>query len=282
MNCALDALIGLLPSWMRSDVDKHGKVDLQEIRMRINLPAELITASGIIVLNRKIRSEDIEYCINAASRYSPWTAQTAAQGYITASGGHRIGVCGEAVISNGAMIGLRKATMLCVRVARDFPGISKGIPLHNRSILIIGRPGSGKTTLLRDLIRNYSDSTQGSISVVDERGEIFPFLNGTSIFLTGKHTDILSGCRKDAGIDSVLRCMGPSAIAIDEITAQADTMALQNAAYCGVQLFATAHAGSKQEFLQRTVYRPIIESRIFDTLLVMQQDKSWKMERISI
>lgn len=280
MNCSLDSLIGVLPSWMRNDVDKHGKFNLQEIRMRINLPPELITATGTVLLNRRIYSEDIEYCINAASRYSPWTAQTAAQGYITAQGGHRIGICGEAIITDGIMTGIRRATMLCIRVAREFPGIAKGIPSRNRSILIIGRPGSGKTTLLRDLIRTFSESSVGSVSVVDERGELFPLINGVSIFNAGKHTDILSGCRKDTGIDSVLRCMGPTAIAIDEITAQSDTIALQNAAYCGVQLFATAHAGSKQDFLQRTVYRPLVESRIFDTLLVMQPDKSWSLERI--
>lgn len=280
MNCAFNALIGLLPCWMRSDVDKHGKVDLQEIRMRIHLPAELITRSGTIILSQRIRAEDIEYCINAASRYSPWTAQTTANGYITAAGGHRIGVCGDAVINNGVMSGIRTPTTLCIRVARDFPGIAKGIPFNKRSILIIGRPGSGKTTLLRDLIRNYSDSVPDSISVVDERGEIFPFLNGASIFPTGRHTDIISGCKKDVGIDSVLRCMGPAAIAIDEITAQQDAAALQSAAYCGVQLFATAHAGSKQDFLQRAVYQTIVENRIFDTLVIMQQDKSWHLERI--
>ena len=43
MNCALDTLVGLVPSWMRSDVDKHGRLNLQEIRMRINEPVELIT-----------------------------------------------------------------------------------------------------------------------------------------------------------------------------------------------------------------------------------------------
>ena len=280
MKCALDTLVGLVPSWMRSDVDKHGRLNLQEIRMRLNEPVELITSNGTILLNRRIRSDDIAYSINAASRYSPWTAQTSAHGYITANGGHRIGICGEAVISNGVMSGIRNATMLCIRVARDFHGISKGIPVHNRSVLIIGQPGSGKTTLLRDLIRSYSDTTNGSIAVVDERGELFPFVNGISTFATGRHTDIMSGCTKETGVDCVLRCMGPAAIAVDEITAESDVIAIQNAAYCGVQLFATAHAGSKQDYLQRKIYQPIVLSRIFDTLIVMHKDKSWTLERV--
>jgi len=250
--------------------------------MRINLPAELITADGTVRLNRKIRNEDIEYCVNAASQYSPWTAQTTAHGYITAHGGHRVGVCGEAIISDGRMTGIRSAKMLCIRVARDYPGIAKGIPMDNHSVLIIGKPGSGKTTLLRDLVRNYSNSMMGSISVVDERGEIFPFYKGESIFPTGNNTDILSGCKKSEGIDSVLRCMGPSVIAIDEITAEEDAMALQQAAFCGVSLLATAHAGSKSDFLQRKVYQPIVECHIFDTLVVLRADKSWHLERITI
>lgn len=282
MNCALENLIALVPPWMRSDVDKHGQNNLEEIRLRLHKPAELVTTAGIVCLNRKVRKEDMEYCINAASRYSPWTASTTANGYITAEGGHRIGICGEAVVSDGKMTGIRTPTMLCIRIARNYVGIAKGIPYQNNSVLIIGKPGSGKTTLLRDLIRNYSNTMAGSISVVDERREIFPFAKGECVFSAGDHTDILSGCKKSVGIDCVLRAMGPSAIAIDEITAEEDTQALQQAAYCGVHLFATAHAGSKAEFMQRKVYQPIIESQIFDTLVVLNADKHWCLERIRL
>ena len=279
MRCAWDAYINLLPHWMRETVDKQGRDNLQELRLRIDIPPEMITANGSIWLSREVRSDDIQFCINSASRYSPWTTATSAQGYITAEGGHRIGVCGDAVVSDGVMSGIRTPLMLCLRVARDYPGIAGNLAQTKRSVLIIGRPGSGKTTLLRDLIRSYSNSGT-CVAVVDERGELFPIVRGTSCFPRGNRTDVLTGCSKNQGIDAVLRCMNPGIIAVDEITAEKDCCSLIHAGWCGVQLLATAHAGSIEELYTRPVYKSIINSKLFDTLLVLQADKSWTMERM--
>ena len=68
---------------------------------------------------------------------------------------------------------------------------------------------------------------------------------------------------------------------VDEITAQEDCNALIHAGWCGVKLLATAHAGSKMDLYSRPVYKPIIKSRLFETLLILQPDKSWRMERIA-
>ena len=115
---------------------------------------------------------------------------------------------------------------------------------------------------------------------MDERGELFPFVNGTSCYTIGKNTDILTGCSKRQGIDMLLRTMGPYCIALDEITDDSDCQALLNAGWCGVSLLATAHAGSKGDLFSRPVYRPLITSHIFDTVLLLQVDKTWKAERI--
>lgn len=280
MRCAWEAFISLLPHWLRKSVDEQGSGTLQELRLRLNSPPELITAKGNMTLQRCICADDLCFCINAASRYSPWTATTMAQGYLTAPGGHRIGVCGNAVMVNGIMTGISTATSLCLRVARDFPGIASKVKCHSGSVLIIGKPGSGKTTLLRDLIRQRSNFVEGSIAVVDERGEIFPSAQGQFCFATGRRTDILNGCKKSQGIQTVLRSMGPEVIALDEITAREDCEALLHAGWCGVKLLATAHAGSKQDLLQRPVYRPILENKLFDTLLILHPDKSWHEERL--
>lgn len=282
MRCAWQAYLNILPVWMRQEVDRLGKHDLQELRLRLNQKPELITGRGTLSLNREAAAEDMQYIINVASRYSPWTAVTSAQGYITAPGGHRIGLCGAAVIADGQMTGIREPSSMCVRVARDFPGISSAAAALSGSVLIIGRPGSGKTTLLRDIIRQRSDNGTGSIAVIDEREEIFPRWNHQSCFPGGKRTDVLSGCNKAQGIEAVLRCMNPEMIAVDEITAKEDCEALLHAGWCGVNLLATAHAGSRADLLQRPVYRPIVESRLFSTLIILQKDKSWRAERMDI
>ena len=280
MRCAWQAYINLLPIGIRQEIDRLGKDRLQELRLRLDMQPELVTSQGSLWLQKVTTKEDISFCINAASRYSPWSAGTVAQGYITAPGGHRIGLCGDAVISGGSMTGISRASSLCLRVARDFPGIAEKAADRKGSILIIGRPGSGKTTLLRDLIRFKSE--HGCVAVVDERGELFPQTHDAMCFPPGKRTDILRGCSKPTGIEMVLRNMSPSMIAVDEITAQADCDALIHAGWCGVSFLATAHAGNRDDLLTRTVYKPLISSRIFDWLLILQPDKSWKMERFIV
>ena len=282
MRCAWQAYLNLLPIRMRYEVDKLGKDTLQELRLRLDLPPELITSEGSKWLNDPTTQDDLSFCINAASKYSPWSARSTSYGYITAAGGHRIGLCGEATIINGQMSGITRPTSLCLRVARDFDGISNGAENIKGSVLILGKPGSGKTTLLRDLIRQRSEQGSGSIAVVDERGELFPYAQNQSCFPIGKRTDILSGCPKQYGIELVLRNMSPTIIAVDEITAEADCDALIKAGWCGVTLLATAHAENLADLYTRTVYKPIIRSRLFQTVLILQPDKSWRMERVKL
>ena len=276
MKCAWQDFINLLPQRFRTEVDKLGNQNLLELRLRTAAEPELVFCDESVWLKEKIRPEDLSFVINAASRYSPWSASTIRRGYISAAGGHRVGLCGDAVMQNGEMIGIRNANSLCIRVARDFPGIAVDTKRYKGSILVIGSPGSGKTTLLRDIIRQRSDHGKGSVAVVDERGELFPTNEQGHCFYTGKKTDILTGCGKEHGIDSLIRTMGPSCIAVDEITAEADCKALMNAGWSGITLLATAHAKTSSDLYARPIYRPIVNSGLFDTLLVMQADKSWK------
>lgn len=281
MMCAWKAYIELLPIWMRNDVDKYGAGALKELRLRVGYPAQLLLNSHSVMLDQIITESDIQFVINTASHYSPWTADTLRNGYITATGGHRIGICGDAVTERGVVKGIRNINMLCMRVARDFKGISAGIDLEEHSILIIGRPGCGKTSLLRDLIRRMSLQTATSVGVVDERCEIFPITQGLHCFDPGPNTDVLSGVEKMQGIEMLLRCMNPAVIAVDEITSQRDCEAVLKAGWCGVRLFATAHAGNPTELLKRPVYQPLISSGLFDTLVVMHSDMRWCVERMT-
>lgn len=274
MMCAWNDFLTILPPRLRTDIDKLGKDSLQELRLRINAPPELVLPEKSIWLRMPIHGDDLNYCVNAASRYSPWAAATISQGYITAAGGHRIGLCGEAVCKNGVITGIRSITSLCIRIARDFPGIAHKAKDLKGSVLILGAPGWGKTTLLRDFIRQCSDDGQ-HIAVVDERGELFPAAG----FPAGKRTDILTGCGKSQGINMMLRTMGPSCIAVDEITEKTDCLAILDAFGCGVRLIATAHAASIIDFYSRTVYKPL--RNVFTTALILQPDKSWRMERMT-
>lgn len=275
MTCAWKELLVILPAWLRQTVDEQGREDLQELRLRVNAPPELVLKSGVRWLNRNITEEDIRFCVNTASRYSPWAASTAAQGYITAPGGHRIGLCGEAVCKDGKVTGIREIHSVCIRIARDFPGISREVGRISGSILILGAPGWGKTTFLRDLSRQIAD--RESVAVVDERGELFP-----EGFSRGKRMDVLTGCPKPAGIEMVLRTMGPDCIAVDEITAEGDTQAILRAVGCGVRLIATIHAASLADLKHRFMYKSLIEDAIFESVILLRADKSYRTERMGL
>lgn len=275
LKCAWKELLSILPQGLRPEVDKQGRNTLQEIRLRQGKPVVLICSDGRHQLPSNAKPEDLRFVIHAASQYSPWTATTLPQGYLTASGGHRIGLCGQALLRKGEMDGFGMFTSMNIRVARDFAGISSNLWLREKGILILGPPGSGKTTLLRDLIRQRSQ--RENISVVDERGEIFP---PSADFDTGPNTDVLTGCSKEDGVTLVLRAMNPSCIAVDEITAQTDCEALLRAGWCGVSLLATAHAADLADLRSRPVYKPLASSGLFETAVILRRDKSWYTERI--
>lgn len=270
MTCAWEELLRILPQRVRTEAARY-EGTLQEIRLRRGRLPEYVTADGISEGTGAATPDELAFCINAASRYSPWTAESLAQGYITAPGGHRIGVCGEAIVKEGKFVGVRSADFLCIRVARDYEGIAERIPLTGQAVLILGAPGWGKTTLLRDLARRIANTR--TVAVVDERRELFP-----PGFRTGKRMDILSGCPKQQGIEIVLKTMSPEYIAVDEITSEADCAALIAAFGCGAQLLATAHALSMEDFCRRAVNAPLLKSKIFNRFLILHRDKSFHME----
>lgn len=279
MKCMSNELYSILPPKLRSSIQKDELPRLQEIRLRVGKPISLLTDTGIKWLEIYASSEDISFVINTASRYSPWNTETAAKGFLTAPGGHRIGICGDMVMDRGCTKGIRTPTSLCIRVAKEFPGIGRAVDLRN-SVLILGPPGSGKTTLLRDLIRRICQEERGTVSLVDERGEVFPHIGGKSCFECGNSVDVLTGCPKPQGIEIVLRSMGPEWIAVDEITAAEDCAALVQAGWCGVRLLATAHATGVNDLMQREVYRPLVQMKLFRSVVVLHRDKSMTMERM--
>ena len=91
MNWNRQELLAILPQRMRTfDFEQA-----QELRLRVGRPPRLVAHGGFADQPGIVESQDIRYVINAASRYSPWTAASMAQGYLTAPGGHRIGICGH-------------------------------------------------------------------------------------------------------------------------------------------------------------------------------------------
>lgn len=263
MNWKKTELLAILPQRLRT----QDYSDVREVRLRLGQRPKLVTRTGIRCPEGVVGEGELQFPINAASRYSPWNAVSMKEGYMTAPGGHRIGVCGE-----GSDGGIRTITSVCIRVARDVSGIAAGMPMDG-NLLLLGPPGSGKTTLLRDLIRQTARTSQ--VAVVDERRELFP--DG---FQRGENTDVLWGVSKPKGIDMVLRSMGPGVIAMDEVTGQADCEGLLQAGWCGVRLLATAHATSVRDLMERCVYAPLVRTGLFTRAAVLDRNQNWHLEEV--
>lgn len=274
MMCAWEPLRAVLPPTLQQCLNEDGQ-EMTELRLRAGYDPEQNFGKRSRFLSHRVSRQELTHIINAASRYSPWLTQTLSMGYLPLPGGHRIGICGQVILESNRVKGIREPDSLCIRIARDIPGIGAEHRNLRGSVLILGAPGWGKTTLLRDLAREMARERE--TVVVDERGELFP--DG---FARGKRMDVLSLCPKVQGLEMTLRTMGPEIVAVDEITSEEDCNALIRTANCGVTLLATAHAVSLSDLKSRSVYRKLLEKGIFQNILLMRQDRSCKLERMTI
>ena len=279
MICKWQELQSVLPVNLREFFPETISGDATEIRLHLGQKIQLVKRGVCFTINHITTIDDLNFIVNTASKYSPWTSTTTAEGFLTAAGGHRIGLCGNMIVKDNIVTGIRQLGSICIRIAKDYPGCSTSIPIDH-SILILGAPGAGKTTLMRDLIRRTSQ--KHFISVIDDRGELFPKTSTGYCFDPGSRTDVLSACSKRNGVSMLLRSMGPEYISMDEITSQEDTDALISACWCGVKLFATAHAASVYDLQNRPIYKPLVSCGVFRYAIVLQRGNNYKYERIPL
>ena len=203
------------------------------------------------------------------------------RGYLTFAGGHRIGLCGTAVLREGAICGLRSISSADVRIARQVRGAAVSVvdrlcPAGRLAdTLILAPPGLGKTTLLRDLIRSVSEGEGCAplrVSLADERGEVAAMYNGRPQLEVGRRTDVVEGCPKAQGLMLLLRGMNPQVLAVDEVTAPEDVQALTTAVGCGATLLATAHGSELADLERRPVYRPLLKEGLFRFLVRIRRE----------
>lgn len=282
----LQPIYDILPPAYRRALALAGHEALEELRLRVARPPTLVRGGREETLplpsgGGLVTAEDLAQLLLAATQHSSYAAdETLRQGFVTLPGGHRIGVCGTAVVHAGRVSGMKQISSAAIRVARQIPLAPEPLLcVLTGPTLIAGPPGSGKTTLLRACIAALSDAGQ-RVGVVDERGELAACVRGVPQLDLGAHTDVVSLLPKQDGILLLLRAMNVHWIAVDEITAPEDLAAMRASCYCGVRLLATAHAASKDELYRRPLYRELMQMRLFEQIIVLTADKQWHTERV--
>jgi len=291
----MDEILRLFPTELRQAI--HLKVKgkwetLQEIRIRLNLPVELIFDDHAEWIEDAIpRVTDATFLINQLSEFSLYRLEDELrEGYITIEGGHRVGIAGKVITLESRVKAIQNITFFNIRIAKEKIGVAETVlsQIYDKkylNTLIIGPPQTGKTTLIRDLTRLISTGTGISsakkVGVVDERSEIGASIKGVPQHNLGLRTDVLDACPKAEGMMMLIRSMSPEVMVVDEIGSQQDIDALMEVLNTGITILCSIHGGSIHELKRRPSLKPIFEQHIFERFIVLKRQTSmgriWKI-----
>lgn len=279
---------------------KINLMDFNEIRLRVGKPMILIkdmkeyyiNKSGLVTDENEdifiINENEIKETMEYISNYSLYAYEEEIKnGFITIEGGHRVGICGRAVLEGDKIKTIKNITFINIRIAHQIIDCSKNImkyiyknncEIHNS--LIISPPLYGKTTFLRDIIRNISDGCEGykglNVAVSDERSEIAAAYFGKPQNNIGKRTDVMDAMPKKYGIMMLIRTMAPKVLAIDEIGTQDDIDAICYGINCGCSFVATIHGDSVKEIISKPFMKLLLEKKAFRRFFVINKYENYR------
>lgn len=296
-------VLSVLPANIRKVIDGSGPDILskvEEIRIRARRPLMMGLDSGDVMLSGTgaaassigqaylVSEEDVSRCLHLVSGSSVYALEEEIRnGFITIAGGHRVGITGKAVLENGRVKTLKHISGINIRISREITGAAAGLmpgiidresgTIHHT--MIFSPPRCGKTTVLRDAVRMISDGipelglSGNTVGLVDERSEIAGCCRGVPQRNVGIRTDVLDGCPKAEGMVMLLRSMGPSVIATDELGRAEDVRALEEVLNAGVRVIFTVHGSSLEELAARPALNYLFRLGVVERYVLLGREE---------
>ncbi len=253
-----------LPSRLQTELTSLRPNKLDELRLRADGVCGIVCDRRETRLRTKLTRSDTDEILKKLCGGSLYAyADSIKQGFITLSGGVRVGVCGRAVTEKGSIVSVYDISSLCLRIPHNVEGVGESVARLIRTertgVLVYSPPGVGKTTLLRSVIaRLASGISPMRLAVIDTRGELGA---GQPCDLT---VDWLTGYPRGEGIEIAARVMSPELIVCDEIGADvSEAMSIKAAHNCGVPLLASAHASDVRQLRARSGISLLHEAGMF-------------------
>ena len=298
-NYKIHEVLKYMPKEIKSMIEAMQPLlleSMEEVRLRQNKPIILYGGGREYIINSKgqlvfdlqnayiCTLEDIKNAVSLITNFSLYSFEDDIRnGFVTIDGGHRVGICGKAVLESGKIRTFRDISFINYRVARQVLGAADKVlnyilkednGIHNT--LIISPPQCGKTTILRDIVRQISGGIPSmgfkgkKVGLIDERNEIAACSMGLPKNDIGIRTDVLDGCPKAEGIQIMIRSMSPEIIATDEIGRAEDAGAVLDAINAGVNIITTIHGSNIEDFLRKPDLEKLHKNQ-FERYIIMSR-----------
>ena len=101
---------------------------LEEIRLRCGQRGSIYFKGQEKLLTKYIDKEDLAYTLDNLIKHSYYAyEEDIAKGFVTISGGHRVGICGKAVIKDGEPTLIKEISSMNIRFAKEIIGCANSI-----------------------------------------------------------------------------------------------------------------------------------------------------------
>lgn len=250
-----------------------------EVRLCVGRPPVLLCGGREVEINASpVTPQLLEECIFSLTDCSVQSHEAEiAQGFLSVKGGHRAGLAGTAVFSDGerpSVIGMREYNAIVLRIAHEGNAESRKaaeflLKKDCGGTLLAGVPGSGKTTLLRRMAEILSENGKTPV-LIDERGE-FSEVSGICR---------LSGYPKAQAILMALRALSPRFLLCDELGGEEDAKSVLWALNCGVAMIGTVHAKTLPELLRRQGAAMLLASGAFSQIAILSSSYPGRIKEV--